>query len=406
LIANILAHLIFQFPLFHALIFSVANLIEVLIAAVCLAGNQPGRPDFTQWKVLLRFLLFGILLAPLGSIAVVYMGRLIEGQPVNLLAYWNWYSGDMLGIAIMTPMVLAIHVRELEKLFRRSRFVETTASLLVLTALSVAIFGQSNYPVAFVLFPAMLLLTVRMRSSGAALGIFLIAVPAVYFTSQGRGPFSLLRDGTLLHKITLVQCFLCLLLVKVYAVSAMLAQRDRLQNELRDAFREASGRAATDQVTGIANRWAFEREISREWNRGIREHGSLSLLMIDIDYFKAYNDRYGHLAGDQCLRSVASLLSFSMVRSTDLVVRYGGEEFAVILPGSHAESAQTIARRIHDTILQAQIEHASSKEGIVTVSIGVATISPAPEGSEKELIKIADEALYRAKQGGRNQVCS
>ena len=405
LLANMLAHQIFQFPFFHSLIFSIANIVEVMVAAIFLAGPRPGRPDFTQWKILIRFLVFGIVLAPLGALAVVLVGRLIEGSSVRLLAYWNWYSGDMLGIAIMTPMVLAIHLNELRRLFSREKVVETIVCLLGLSALSGMIFSQSKYPIAFALYPALLFVIVRLQSSGASIGIFLIAVPAVYFTSHGKGPFSLLREGTLLHKITLVQCFLCLLLATMYAVSAMLAQRDRLQKELREAYREASGRAATDQVTGLANRWTFDRELSREWNRAIRDQGSLSLLMIDIDYFKAYNDHYGHVAGDQCLKSVASLLSSSMVRSTDMVARYGGEEFAVILPGSRAESAAVIAGRLHNNLLQAEIPHAATSAGIVTLSIGVATFSPVRGASEKDLIQAADRALYRAKQSGRNQVC-
>jgi len=405
-ITNVLAHAvdITKFPIYHTVLFSVANIVEILVAATALAERKPNRPDFTQWKVLGKFLLFGLILAPLGSVAVVQIGRLLEHSSAQLIDLWNWYSGDVLGIAIVTPMILAVHFNELKKLFSREKCVETLALLLGLLLFSIGIFYQSTYPVAFLLFPLLLFVTVRLQSSGAAIGIFLIAIPAIYFTSRGRGPFSLLQGGFLLHKITLVQCFLGMLLITVYAVSAMLAQRDRLEQQLQDAYREASGRAATDHVTGLANRRTFEHELSREWYRAIREQGSLSLLMIDIDYFKNYNDFYGHVAGDLCLYKVASLLSSGMVRSSDLLARYGGEEFAVILPGSRAEGAAIIAQRLRDIVLQARIPHAASQVGIVTLSIGVASLLPAQDLNAKDLVEAADQALYRAKLNGRDQV--
>jgi diguanylate cyclase (GGDEF)-like protein len=162
--------------------------------------------------------------------------------------------------------------------------------------------------------------------------------------------------------------------------------------------------AGLDHMTGLANRRTFDKELSREWRRAVRERGSLSLLMVDIDFFKRYNDHYGHPAGDECLRAIASLLARTMVRSNDLAARYGGEEFAIILPGSNLDGALMIAERLRDAIAHANLRHEGSSRGTVTVSIGVASVLPTRTMEESQLIQAADTALYLAKRNGRNQV--
>lgn len=402
--ASVLVHGVFHFPLTRSLVFSVANVSEILVAASLMWRAGVTRPNLTEWRTLGRFMLCGVFLAPFVSAIVVEFLRVLGGEPADLLGLWNWFMGDALGIAIMTPLLLAIHADELSDLISRTRRTETISLLSGLTVLSVLVFNQGRYPLAFLLLPALLLVIFRLRASGSAIGIFLIAIPAAYFTVQGEGPFALIRKGALIHSIFMLQCFFCVLLMIVYAVSAALTERDRLQDEMGQAYRQAQELLGLDHLTGLANRRAFDKELAREWRRAIREQGSLSLLMIDVDNFKLYNDHYGHPAGDQCLMAIAFLLSKAMVRSTDLVARYGGEEFAVILPGSHAEGAAIIAERFRQAIVQASLPHAKSGLSFVSVSIGVATLHPAIEMNSSQLLQAADEALYQAKKNGRDQI--
>ena len=161
--------------------------------------------------------------------------------------------------------------------------------------------------------------------------------------------------------------------------------------------------ATHDGLTGIANRRSFDERLATEWKRERRDSSTLSLLMIDIDHFKRYNDTYGHQAGDGCLQQIARVLEQVVFRPGDLVARYGGEEFAVILTATSAEGATIVARRILDRIAALTIPHAADGRGHVTLSIGIATSLPKPEMTQEDLIAGADGALYRAKRAGRNR---
>ncbi|MEM1167557.1 MAG: diguanylate cyclase [Cyanobacteria bacterium P01_H01_bin.35] len=163
--------------------------------------------------------------------------------------------------------------------------------------------------------------------------------------------------------------------------------------------------ANLDGLTQIANRRSFDEYLAVEWRRHLREQQFLSLIMIDIDYFKHYNDHYGHQGGDDCLMRVAQAISQVPQRPTDLVARYGGEEFAVILPNTNIEGAFTVAESIRLAIASLSIPHAQSEVSqFVTLSLGGASIIPNLEGTLEDLIYLADDALYQAKRQGRNQV--
>ena len=162
-----------------------------------------------------------------------------------------------------------------------------------------------------------------------------------------------------------------------------------------------------DGLTAIANRRRFDEYYTVLWNLSIREALPLSLIMIDIDNFKQFNDNYGHQEGDACLVRIAQKLAESLKRKTDLVARYGGEEFVCILPYTGIDGAISIAEEFRTGILSLQIPHAYSSAGsYVTISQGVANISPIKDSSPKALIMAADNVLYRAKESGRNRICS
>jgi diguanylate cyclase (GGDEF)-like protein len=160
--------------------------------------------------------------------------------------------------------------------------------------------------------------------------------------------------------------------------------------------------SATDSLTGLPNRRCFDEVLTTEWQRASRSGATLSLLMVDIDHFKKYNDHYGHLAGDQCLRRVAGVLGRCVRRAGELVARYGGEEFILLLPAADMAYACETAQKCLSLMQLEAIRHAGSPTGTeVTLSIGVACLQPDATLNASTLIDAADAAMYRAKSGGR-----
>ncbi len=159
-----------------------------------------------------------------------------------------------------------------------------------------------------------------------------------------------------------------------------------------------------DGLTSIPNRRQFDRTVNQEWQRGIRRETPISLLLMDIDFFKQYNDQYGHLKGDDCLKKVAKALSEQLHRPTDMVARYGGEEFVCVLPETGDGGAVHVAKRIIAAMAALDIEHLGSSVAThVSVSIGLICLLPTVEHTLADFIEEADKALYRAKQSGRNR---
>ena len=177
-----------------------------------------------------------------------------------------------------------------------------------------------------------------------------------------------------------------------------------LTNKLDSANRELTRLSAVDGLTGIANRRQFDEALTREWRRCLRTREPLSLLMCDVDFFKQYNDNYGHQAGDECLKLVAGTLRSKLRRPADIVARYGGEEFAAILPDTNLEGAVMVAEAMRSGVQALAQPHESTAAGVVTVSLGVATLVPQRLDGMPGLVSAADWALYEAKRRGRNSV--
>jgi two-component system chemotaxis family response regulator WspR len=161
----------------------------------------------------------------------------------------------------------------------------------------------------------------------------------------------------------------------------------------------------SDGLTGLSNRRHFDEYLELEWRRAMREQAQLSLLMIDVDYFKSYNDTFGHLAGDEALRKVADAIRGSCARPSDLPARYGGEEFALVLPNTSPGGARLVAEKLRQSVAAMKIAHNMPEaDSSLTVSIGLATHTPAMGSNCRQLISAADKGLYLAKHNGRNQV--
>jgi len=176
------------------------------------------------------------------------------------------------------------------------------------------------------------------------------------------------------------------------------------EEELRIANEHLEELASLDGLTGLANRRGFDRELDRAWRQEGERGRPLALMMIDIDHFKLFNDRYGHVRGDACLRAVGETLSLVTLEEAVIVARYGGEEFALLLPGIDIERATALAEEARRAIEDLSIAHAETAYGMVTISIGVESLVPEPDRSAADLVEAADSALYAAKRRGRNTV--
>jgi diguanylate cyclase (GGDEF)-like protein len=247
------------------------------------------------------------------------------------------------------------------------------------------------------------------RVEAAVLAALLEGHDTVIPQTDNRTPFPLREagsfDGARIDQAVTVSAFregidrYCM--IEIRDVSGMVEREKRLM----DHAESLRARSYVDGLTGIANRRYFDVALDRELRRAQRLGGKLSLLMVDIDSFKAYNDHFGHQQGDTCLSTVAQALAAKLKRPADVAARYGGEEFAAILPDTSVEQAALLANAIREHIAALALPHAPSAHWpMVTLSIGVAAFDPAHLKDPAALVEAADKALYAAKHGGRNRV--
>ena len=196
------------------------------------------------------------------------------------------------------------------------------------------------------------------------------------------------------------------LILMIYGARTTVTQIRYLvsQNALRVANLRLAELSLTDDLTSLPNRRSFDEALQRAWTSCVPAGQPVSLLMIDIDHFKSFNDRHGHQQGDICLTRIAQALQSALSRSTDCVARYGGEEFAAILPNTDAAGAHAIASRMQQAVRALQIAHATPCGPHASISVGIATTRPVQPGSAASLIEAADSALYEAKRKGRNRI--
>lgn len=206
-------------------------------------------------------------------------------------------------------------------------------------------------------------------------------------------PYNLVQDGEVYPLEGLHQ--------RNSQLEALVEERTR---ELEEANFKLELLSNTDGLTGIANRRSFDLALEEEWHRARRSGNSIALIMLDVDHFKLFNDHYGHLAGDDCLRSLAKVLIKEVRRSGDLVARYGGEEFVVLLPDTDADAANEAALRIQRSVWALALPRVDVAPNMVTFSLGVASLAPVRQHVPDNLVLEADRALYRAKAAGRNRI--
>lgn len=391
-------------PASEIAVVTLCSLAEVIITALVL----PPFRTLGQWimepHLMRRFTLFAVIGVPAAlSVPVSIYFHLHSGLPL-----WTtsmiWGLADAVGMSLSLPFALVFMSSEVYEIFRWRALPQTLVLLGGLCIVSWLVFHQQTYPLAFVTYPVLLLVAIRLGFGGAVIGANMLAIVAVISTLTGFGPLRSLSAASTLSEVVIVQLFCIFEVMLVFPLTIGLTERLYFERQLQQAYADMEHLAVTDKLTSLANRRQFDQRLDFEWQRAIRTRKPLGLLMIDVDFFKTFNDSYGHLAGDQCLQQVAAVLSSCTFRKQDLIARYGGEEFAVLLPNAAESAVANFAELICSNVRLAGISHLSSPSGKLTVSVGCALIVPKMHTTPDILVLAADQALYKAKQRGRNCV--
>jgi diguanylate cyclase (GGDEF)-like protein len=409
LVANMAINWQLRSDWLFCLFLAFANIFEIVAAAYPLRMMIGRRPDLGKLPVFLKFVAIAVVLAPAaaGIYASVIVHAFYGDRPAEV--FWTWIAADGLGIGIVTPIVLIALRGDFWKLVEKGQAAKSALLLTAFTATTVIVFSQSSYPLLFVIPPVMMLIAMRLGHAGVAVSVPILTLPAIMYTLLGHGPTALNAATPMAERVTLTQFFVYSSSLLAFWIAGVEAERRRVTKELRISVDKLARLAAVDGLTGLANRRNFDEALRREWSRAARGQYALSLLMIDVDHFKAFNDCYGHQAGDDCLRLIAGLIAGAGKRPADLAARYGGEEFALLLPDTDAEGALKLGNQLRVAIEGLGVPHVGSRRfGIVTASIGIASLVPNTHGGvgPDALVSAADAQLYEAKGAGRNFVMS
>ncbi|MBZ0329556.1 GGDEF domain-containing protein [Halomonas sp. ANAO-440] len=346
-----------------------------------------------------------------GTVALVIYGLYFFNDVV--IRPESLHTAAWIRFGLMTPLgIVALYCvhRGLPPAMREATM---SATMIVAMLLSNVIFVLSTSPYSFLdTFSFGLILVVgnivfSLRFGFALVTSLLCGVIMVAFVV----PYDAIESPVKINTLVVFTSSAIFTLVANYRLEAserqsyLLLLREKLRNQaaLKDN-QTLTKMSATDPLTGVANRRHFDSALAQRWSEAITEQTMLGMLVIDIDCFKNYNDRYGHLQGDACLRQVAVEMQRHVRQDNDLVVRYGGEEFVVLLPNASSESAKLAAERIRQGIEALAIPNQGAEHSpVITVSIGVAVLHPSATQAASTLLKRADEALYQAKRAGRNR---
>lgn len=406
LTADTVADLLYGDPFRVAIGVSLANSVEVVTSTLLLTLWFNSPLDLSKRRSLVGFLLISVLGATALSSALGAWWTLVmfPGPP-----WWKmfrtWYLGDMLGMAVLAPLVIMVQRPAFFSMFERGRLRNTLLVLSVPVVVTALVFTHSKDPLIFFMFPTLLLVAFRLGLPGTVVDILVVTLMAIAFTVKGQGPLMLIAgEHQLLHRIVIAQLFAAVAIFTMFPVSALLEEKEELKNSLAVSEARYRNLAHVDELTGLPNRRAFNLRLENAWTDAFTSGKRLALLILDADLFKQYNDDVGHLGGDACLRSIARVVAGVVDGTNGIAARIGGEEFAVILPDTTELRAEEVAEEIRLSIEGLALEHSSSPYGVQTVSIGVAVRVPLDGEVPIDLMRSADQALYSAKLSGRNQV--
>ncbi len=379
------------------------SVTEVVLSALLL----PAFTTLDSWlrrpRIFLRFAAALVVGPGVSGVMAALLFHATQHQRM-LVAFDDWATADALGIAAMMPLALSLYSTEMRKLFRGRALVRTTC-ILCLAAVSLWLSLEvTGYPLLFLVYPTLLLVDLTLSFPGSAIAFAGLCFYAIFLTEHNLGPFGHWPSNLGVTRDVGLQIFLGFHVLALFPASILIRERRRLVEDLNNSNTQLLMLASLDGLTGLANRRSLDENLSQEWKRARRLRTPLALIMMDVDWFKQFNDRYGHRAGDDCLRSAAAVLRERSRRAEDHVGRFGGEEFVVLLPHTDLAGAQHMAEEIREAIYALKIPQQDSPWEFITVSLGCAAITPTRDGTESELMSLADAALYEAKRAGRNCV--
>ncbi len=401
LVGNLAANLIHGDGLAVGLLLSVCNGLEVLVSALGLA--RPGALELHRRGPFLRFLLIAVGLSPLLAAAIASAGLYaLRGQAIGQNGL-TWLIADALGVALVTPLVLKIGRRRLWRAFTAAPPAKTALLFAAPIGLAMLCFWQTRYPLLFLVPPTMGLAAAELGYAATTILVPVVGVIALVATEMGRGQFHLNAALSPEERLYMLQFFLLANVLISHWTAGVAAARRKAVRDLAELAKTLRVEASVDPLTGLANRRSFDTALARELASAGAGEGPLSLLLLDLDHFKKLNDTLGHNAGDACLCRVAEVLRRASRRGTELASRYGGEEFALLLPGTDAASAQRTAEALREAI--ARLTDAGEDGAVpVTASIGIATLESGRSLDPGLFVASADISLYEAKRAGRNCV--
>ena len=391
---------------FAAILIGTGNTLEALTGAALVRRYIADTPPyFDRVRNVVMFVAFAAVCSTVA--ATIGVGSLALERSVpwpEFVPNWGtWWHGDTAGIIIVTPLILTWIVRydiawSPAKKWEAAGF----ASSLLLTAFLV--FGNgtpkfSSLPLTFVILPFIIWAAFRFSRREVTTAIAAVCSIAVWYTVERQGPFAL---DTLNLSLLLLLAFISTIVATGLMLSAAVGERNRNREKLEQALRDLREQASTDPLTGLANRRSLWEFLQREWIRARRRKCPIAIVMIDLDHFKPVNDTFGHDAGDYVLTEVAGLLK-THVRASDIACRFGGEEFALVLPDATLDAVRRRAEGIREAIGRLEPGHRGRRLGRVTASLGVA-LFPDHADDPESLLRAADQALYEAKTTGRNRV--
>lgn len=406
LLADTAADVLYGDPFRIAIGVSLANSVEVITSTLGMTFVFGHPLDLAKRRPLVGFLLICVVCAAaLTSVLGAAWTMLFEDAGPFPQLWRTWYLGDMLGMAILGPTLVILQRVNVFAILHRDHLLRTAAILLVPTLTTIVVFTHNGDPLIFLLFPAFLLVAFRLGYPGTVLNVLVVALLAIGFTVKGHGPLMLITgQHMLLHRIVVAQLFVATTIFTMFPVAALLEEKEALKLSLAASEQTFRDMAHCDELTGLFNRRAFNLELERAWTNAAETKETLALILLDADLFKQYNDINGHILGDECLRVIATALRDVVRTSGGVAARFGGEEFAVILPGVGKEGGRRVAESIRQAAAARRLPNPATPSGVQTVSLGVAALVPELGQSNTELVKLADTALYAAKVLGRNQV--
>jgi diguanylate cyclase (GGDEF)-like protein len=406
LTADTLADMLYHDPFRLAFGVSLANSVEVVISTLLLTLCFQFPLDLSKRRTLIGFLLISVVgaTALTSALGAGWTLFLIPG-PSLWQMFRIWYLGDLLGMAVIAPLVIMVQRPAFFSMFERRHLPHTLLVLLASVIVTSLVFTHSADPLIFLIFPAFLLVAFRLGLPGTVVNIFVVTVMAIGFTVKGHGPLMLIAGAhMLLHRIVIAQLFAAVAIFTMFPVAALLEEKEELKNSLAASEARYRDLAYADELTELPNRRAFTIKLGNAWADALRSGEQLGLVILDADLFKEYNDSVGHPGGDACLRSIAKAIAGIGESARFFAARIGGEEFAVILPNTTQQRAQEVAEALRISVTNLALPHPSSSSGVQTVSAGVAVRVPSDGQHSIDLVRVADQALYAAKLAGRNQV--